>query len=51
MKLFGALAFVEPVFTAPPMSSTIQMSPAESFWIPSYPPRPSAPETSLTVDG
>src|SRR5207249_1110927 len=50
MKLLGRFAFVL-LFVAPLTSSTIQTFPAESSWIPSYPPRPRAPETSVTVDG
>lgn len=33
------------------MSSTIHKLPAGSFWMPSYPPRPSAPLMSRTFDG
>ncbi len=44
-KLLGSVAFV-PATVAPPESSTAHGLPAESFWMPSQPPRPSAPEMS-----
>src|SRR5262245_31218117 len=43
------LAAAEPF--APPTSSTIHRLPAESAWIPSYPPRPRHPEMSSTDEG
>ena len=48
-KLLGCLACVFAGAGRPPMSSTIQTLPSESFWMPSYPPRPSTPEMSSTV--
>jgi hypothetical protein len=44
-------AVLRPLVLGPPMSSRIQRFPSPSSWMPSYPPRPRAPETSSTTEG